>query len=104
MPTYEYECLKCQYHFERFQGMTEKPLSRCPTCRGKIRRLVSGGSGIIFKGSGFYSTDYRSASYKEAVKRENADGGPTDRKKEDKKTTSPTSKDTKSKPTSPETK
>lgn len=59
MPTYEYECTKCQYRFEEFQNITDKPLSKCPRCQGKLRRLISGGVGLIFKGSGFYATDYR---------------------------------------------
>jgi putative FmdB family regulatory protein len=68
MPTYEYECTKCQFHFERFQSMTAEPLKRCPKCRGKVHRLLGTGAGIIFKGSGFYQTDYRSESYKQKAK------------------------------------
>lgn len=64
MPTYEYECTKCGYEFERFQNMSDEPLKRCPKCRCKVRRLIGSGAGIIFKGSGFYETDYRSDSYK----------------------------------------
>jgi len=64
MPTYEYECTKCGYEFERFQNMSDEPLKRCPKCRCKVRRLIGAGAGIIFKGSGFYETDYRSDSYK----------------------------------------
>jgi len=59
MPTYDYECLKCGFHFEKFQKMTDAPRKRCPQCKGKVRRLISSGSGLIFKGSGFYSTDYK---------------------------------------------
>ncbi|UCD55337.1 MAG: zinc ribbon domain-containing protein [Candidatus Omnitrophota bacterium] len=59
MPTYEYECLKCKERFELFQSITAKPVKACPKCRGRVRRLISAGSGIIFKGSGFYATDYR---------------------------------------------
>ena len=70
MPTYEYECTKCDHHFERFQGMTEEPVKRCPECRCKVRRLIGTGGGIIFKGSGFYETDYRSSGYQESVKKE----------------------------------
>ncbi len=58
MPTYEYECLNCGTHFEAFQKMSDLPLDTCIECRGSVRRLVSGGSGLIFKGSGFYITDY----------------------------------------------
>lgn len=73
MPTYEYECEKCGHHFERFQNMTDEPLKRCPKCRCKVTRLVGTGAGLIFKGSGFYETDYRSRSYKEGVKKEKKD-------------------------------
>ena len=59
MPTYEYECTQCRYTFEAFQKITDKPLKRCPECGGKLRRLISGGAGLIFKGSGFYATDYK---------------------------------------------
>ena len=59
MPTYEYECKKCGFKFEKFQNMTDKPLSKCPECKGSVRRLIGKGAGIIFKGSGFYATDHR---------------------------------------------
>jgi putative FmdB family regulatory protein len=58
MPTYEYECASCHRHSEAFQRMSDSPLRTCPKCHGRLRRLVSGGSGLIFKGSGFYITDY----------------------------------------------
>ena len=58
MPTYDYKCENCDHMFEYFQAMSDLPLKKCPECTGKIRRLVSGGSGLIFKGSGFYLTDY----------------------------------------------
>jgi len=73
MPTYEYECEKCNHRFEVFQSMTEPPRKRCPKCRGKVRRLLGGGAGIVFKGSGFYATDYRSPAYKEQKRKESAD-------------------------------
>lgn len=73
MPTYEYECLKCGHRFERFQRMSEEPVKRCPKCGGKVRRLIGTGAGLLFKGSGFYSTDYRSDSYKEQKKKESGD-------------------------------
>jgi putative FmdB family regulatory protein len=63
MPTYEYECKKCGHPFEAFQSITAKPLQKCPQCGGKVRRLIGRGAGIIFKGSGFYQTDYRSDHY-----------------------------------------
>lgn len=73
MPTYEYECLKCGHRLELFQKMTEPPRKRCPRCRGKLRRLVGTGAGMIFKGSGFYVTDYRSQSYKDQKKKESGE-------------------------------
>lgn len=58
MPTYEYECLNCGTYFEAFQKMSDSRLDKCVECQGAVRRVVSGGSGLIFKGSGFYITDY----------------------------------------------
>ena len=58
MPTYEYECLSCGNHFDAFQKMSDSHLDKCVQCKGSVRRIVSGGSGLIFKGSGFYITDY----------------------------------------------
>ena len=58
MPTYEYECTHCGYKFEKFQNMTDEPLKRCPKCHRKVNRLIGAGAGIIFKGPGFYATDY----------------------------------------------
>lgn len=68
MPTYDYKCKECGYDFEHFQSMTEKPLTNCPLCNGKVERLIGTGGALIFKGSGFYTTDYRSDSYKKAKK------------------------------------
>ena len=68
MPTYEYECRRCAHTFEAFQSMTDKPLRTCPECGGRVRRLIGAGAGIIFKGSGFHATDYRSKSYSEGAK------------------------------------
>ena len=62
MPTYEYVCTKCGHRFEALQSMTEKPLSRCPVCKSAVRRVINGGIGVIFKGSGFYSTDNKRSS------------------------------------------
>jgi putative FmdB family regulatory protein len=59
MPTYEYECLKCHHRLEVFQKISEPPLGECPRCKGKLKKLISCGSGLIFKGSGFYITDYK---------------------------------------------
>jgi len=67
MPTYDYMCENCEYEFEQFQTITAKPLRMCPKCgKRKLKRLIGTGAGIIFKGSGFYETDYRSESYKKA--------------------------------------
>ena len=69
MPTYEYECRGCGDTFEKFQSITARPLRRCPSCKdGKVRRLIGAGAGLIFKGSGFYITDYRSDDYKAKAK------------------------------------
>jgi len=62
MPTYEYECTQCAHKFEQSQGINDLPLQKCPKCGKKIKRLIGAGSGIIFKGSGFYATDYRKPS------------------------------------------
>lgn len=59
MPTYEYRCLKCKKTFEKFQPMTADPLKKCVHCKGKVERLIGGGAGLIFKGTGFYCTDYK---------------------------------------------
>jgi putative FmdB family regulatory protein len=76
MPTYEYRCRSCAHEFERFQGITERPVRRCPRCgRNTVQRLIGTGAGIIFKGSGFYETDYRSKSYSEGAKSESAASG-----------------------------
>ena len=84
MPTYEYVCEKCGKHFEKFQSMMDKPLVICPesVCgrkkwgRGKVKKQMSAGAGLIFKGSGFYITDYRSEKYKEAAKKDSAASAP----------------------------
>jgi len=68
VPTYEYECKECGYKFEMFQDMTDKPLKKCPECGGAVNRLIGTGGGFIFKGGGFYATDYRSESYKKGAK------------------------------------
>ena len=63
MPTYEYECRKCGHRFEKFQSITAAPVKTCPQCKGRVARLLSGGAGIIFKGSGFYQTDYKKSAH-----------------------------------------
>ena len=73
MPNYDYECLECGKRFEVFQSMKDDKLTDCPeeSCDGKVRRLLGTGGGIIFKGSGFYQTDYRSSSYEKGAKADN---------------------------------
>ncbi len=78
MPTYEYICAKCGEQFEMLQRISDAPISTCPKAlcpqkkwgKGKVKRAISGGAGLLFKGSGFYITDYRSDSYREAAKKE----------------------------------
>ncbi len=62
MPTYDYLCEACNHQFEIFQSITAPSLSECPKCRGSVRRLISAGNGLIFKGSGFYITDYKKSN------------------------------------------
>jgi putative FmdB family regulatory protein len=72
MPTYEYVCDACEHNFEEFQSITSEPIKVCPVCKKKkVRRLISAGAGIIFKGTGFYCTDYRDQGYKTAAKADN---------------------------------
>jgi len=74
MPTYEYECEACGHTFEKFQSIKAKPIRTCPACgKRKVRRLLGTGGALIFKGSGFYATDYRSSSYRRDAKK--AEGG-----------------------------
>jgi putative FmdB family regulatory protein len=88
MPTYDYECTKCGHNFEKFQSITAEALKKCPKCKGKIRRLIGTGAGIIFKGSGFYQTDYRKPSYTEgAQKDKSASSSSSDSKPADKSET-----------------
>lgn len=68
MPTYQYRCHECSHEFSEFQSITADPLSACPECGGAVQRLISGGAGFLFKGDGFYTTDYRSENYKKAEK------------------------------------
>jgi len=99
MPTYEYECAKCKKGFELYQSMKDSALTTCPKeqCRqktwgkGKVKRSIGTGAGLIFKGSGFYITDYRSEGYKAAAKSDTAGGSESkgaDSKPADKKTDS----------------
>jgi len=85
MPTYDYMCENCEYEFEQFQTITAKPLRICPKCgkRG-LKRLIGTGAGVIFKGPGFYETDYRSQSYKKAAESEKSTTSKESDKKENK--------------------
>ena len=95
MPTYDYLCQNCGHHFEQFQTITARPLRKCPVCgKRQLKRLIGTGAGVIFKGSGFYQTDYRSESYKKAEKSEKASAN-TNTEKKDSKTTGKTKPNTK---------
>lgn len=95
MPTYEYHCAKCDRNFEMFQSMKDAALTTCPEAKccltpwghGPVKRLLGTGAGLIFKGSGFYTTDYRSEGYKQAAK--NDSGGTKESKPAEKATPSP---------------
>ena len=86
MPTYDYSCTTCSYCFEHFQPITAKPIKKCPKCGGSVKRLIGAGAGIIFKGSGFYETDYkRKSSSSSAPKSEGkSDAAKSEPKKESK--------------------
>ncbi len=94
MPTYQYICSKCDCEFEIYQSMKEKALAICPkeTCprkpwgKGRVKRAISAGAGLIFKGSGFYITDYRSEGYKKAAKKETDAAKPAKKSKPSAKT------------------
>jgi putative FmdB family regulatory protein len=77
MPTYEYECEKCGLLFEEYQSISDQPLTKCkkPACDGQVKRLISAGAGFLFKGNGFYGTDYRSDSYKKQAKADASSSG-----------------------------
>lgn len=70
MPTYQYKCSECDYRFEEFQRISEPAIEACPKCGGKAERIISGGAGFLFKGSGFYITDYRSDDYKKSAEKD----------------------------------
>lgn len=75
MPTYDYHCNECGHEFEAFQSMKDDPIDKCPKCGSKPRRLIGPGAGLLFKGDGFYITDYRSKDYKKKAQSEG--GGET---------------------------
>jgi putative FmdB family regulatory protein len=84
MPTYEYECDACKHNFDEFQSFSDPPLRKCPKCgKAKLRRVFGAGAAIIFKGSGFYQTDYRSEAYKNAAKAEQESAKPAEIKAAD---------------------
>ena len=84
MPTYAYICDACQNEFEKFQSIKADPIKKCPVChKMKVRRKISGGAAILFKGGGFYETDYRSAGYKESAKKESDAAAPKTETKSD---------------------
>ena len=85
MPTYDYVCQACEHEFELFQSITANPKRKCPECgRLKLRRLIGPGAAIVFKGSGFYQTDYRSKSYQKdaAAEKKKSDSGESKGKKD----------------------
>jgi len=88
MPTYDYECSSCGHRYELYQSITARPVKKCPLCgRSTARRLIGSGAGVIFRGSGFYETDYRDESYRKAAKAEaeaGAGGGGKDKSTETK--------------------
>ena len=88
MPTYEYRCKNCSYEFELFQRITEDPVKVCPKCGKKVERLISAGGGLLFKGNGFYITDYRSESYRKKAKEDSGIPAVKEDKKEKKKESS----------------
>ncbi len=96
MPTYEYHCLKCEKNFEVFQSMKDNAFKTCPEAQcqvspwghGEVKRLLGTGAGLIFKGSGFYTTDYRSEGYKQAAKKDSG-GGAKENKAADKPAATP---------------
>ena len=97
MPTYEYRCKECNHEMESFQSIKARPLKKCPACeKNMLERLISGGGAIIFKGSGFYETDYRSKDYKQKADADKkaAAGGDSASKKTDSKTESKPAKKT----------
>ena len=74
MPTYAYRCRKCGHEFELVHSIKDETPKRCPRCRGRAVRVPAGGAGLLFKGSGFYITDYRSKSYRDKAKQEKGGG------------------------------
>lgn len=103
MPNYDYQCEACGHLFEVFQSMNDPKLEDCPqeACDGRVRRLLGTGAGLIFKGGGFYETDYRSQSYKDAAKKDSEAGKPESSKKSEKKPETKGGGESASKPAKP---
>jgi len=93
MPTYRYRCRKCGHEFEEFHGIRDTKPRKCPKCRARADKVPAGGGGLLFKGSGFYITDYRSASYKEKAKKESGGGESGGKKSESSKPETPKKSD-----------
>lgn len=103
MPTYDYECTACGHRFEEFQSISAEPLTKCPACKKKkLQRLFGTGAAIVFKGSGFYQTDYRSDSYKKAAAADSgsSSAGKSEGKSESKSESSSSKSDTSAKKSS----
>lgn len=93
MPTYDYKCTACSHTFEHFQSMKDKPLKKCPECgKNALERLIGTGAAVLFKGSGFYQTDYRSEGYKKAADADKPAESKTEAKSESKSEPKPDSK------------
>jgi len=95
VPTYEYECRSCGHRFEAFQSIKDKPLRKCPECGKGVKRLIGAGAGIIFRGSGFYETDYRSSDYRKKAEADKPSGGAEKGASKDSPATGGSSKDSK---------
>lgn len=79
MPTYDYECQACGHHYEVFQSMTAQPIKKCPRCKkAKAQRMIGTGAAILFKGKGFYQTDYRSDAYRQAAEKDKPAAAPAE--------------------------
>lgn len=88
MPTYEYACTQCGYTFEEFQSIVAEPFRECPKCTGRLQRLINGGAGLIFKGSGFYLTDYKKSNTSGA-RADNGDAAKPEKTEQKKEVTKP---------------
>ncbi len=92
MPTYDYLCNDCNHQFESFHSITAEPLDTCPECEGQVKRLISAGNGLIFKGSGFYITDYKNSNGSKSDSDSKVKNKKTENKKSDTKSSSESSK------------